>query len=112
MNRKKEPVLESLWRKYMLFRVLVVLTSPWWIVTAFALLVFAGAPATAWVPPPAATTRLAISSNVLCRSAPVGGRHGASRSVSQASYPSRGERQRDLCSAQAFGARGAESNVL
>jgi hypothetical protein len=44
MNRKKEPLLESLWRKYMLFRVLVVLTSPWWIVTAFALLVFAGAP--------------------------------------------------------------------
>jgi len=29
----------------MLFRVLVVLTSPWWIVTAFGLLVFAGAPA-------------------------------------------------------------------
>ena len=44
MNRKKEPLLESLWRKYMLFRVLVVLTSPWWIVMGFALLVFAGAP--------------------------------------------------------------------
>jgi hypothetical protein len=29
----------------MLFRVLVVLTSPWWIVTAFVLLVYAGAPA-------------------------------------------------------------------
>jgi len=45
MNRKKEPLLESLWRKYMLFRVLVVLTSPWWIVMGFVLLVFAGAPA-------------------------------------------------------------------
>ena len=44
VSTKKEPLLESLWRKYMLFRVLVVLTSPWWIVTAFALLVFAGAP--------------------------------------------------------------------
>jgi hypothetical protein len=44
-NAKKEPFLGSLWRRYMLFRVLVVLTSPWWIVTAFALLVFAGAPA-------------------------------------------------------------------
>ena len=44
MNRK-EPLLQALWRKYMLFRVLVVLTSPWWISMGFALLVFAGAPA-------------------------------------------------------------------
>ena len=29
----------------MLFRVLVVLTSPWWIAAGFALLVYAGAPA-------------------------------------------------------------------
>ena len=45
MNRKKELSLGSLWDRYMVFRVLVVLTSPWWIVTAFALLVYAGAPA-------------------------------------------------------------------
>ena len=45
MTRKREPFLESLWRRYMLFRVLVVLTSPLWISMGFVLLVFAGAPA-------------------------------------------------------------------
>jgi hypothetical protein len=45
MNRKRPPFLESLWDKSMLFRVLVVLTSPWWISMGFALLLFAGAPA-------------------------------------------------------------------
>jgi hypothetical protein len=45
MNRKKELSLGSLWRRYLVFRVLVVLTSPWWISIGFALLVFAGAPA-------------------------------------------------------------------
>jgi hypothetical protein len=45
MNRKKELSLGSLWDRYMVFRVLVVLTSPWWIAAGFALLVYAGAPA-------------------------------------------------------------------
>jgi hypothetical protein len=44
VSTKKEPLLESLWRRYMVFRVLVVLTSPWWISMGFVLLVFAGAP--------------------------------------------------------------------
>lgn len=44
MTTRKKPLLESLWRRYMVFRVLVVLTSPWWISMGLGLLVFAGAP--------------------------------------------------------------------